>query len=797
MSVGNIIKASDIRVEDIIDSNNEFIIYDPTTKWDNKIINWKIIGKDQDGDNTITIQTEESIGNFYFYWDNFSQYFYSDAAGYEYSTWDKELYYYLNFWLNGEGEQYYFEALDINSGSPTLPGFLKNFSNNFKNNIIVIDKIYKHNDFKLFLPLSLELGFMHDTDYWPLSEDSTAKNHNHYSNTVLCPYYYYWDDDNVGKRRKKNNNWLLRNNASNWRGSTDMEDNADKDKENFYVNTNGDLATRWIPKELDKTTPGIGVSPICVISSNTQLKEVEENKYEIIAFGKNNSSSTFIDSGEEERMWVNEEELTEIGESIRKSMNTNKKYKLDEIPSLILNTKESEENNISPFEIEEKNFIDDKNFYGGVINIDNSIINAHLNYELLEKQVKRSERKGNFYIGKMEDFFIKNFDNETFFNNFLKNVYTKIGEKLKFNKIKIINAQFDSSTTVLALLLPNFTCKVEFIEDLCPAIIYNNKDNRFDIGMIAKESNNYICLGLMYYIYSSLYIHKNNKNGYYPDQTGDLSQVSATSNYGWTISGLNQNTESADNLGDFIKNCGLMIFCENMYDFFDGYKFSLCFGDIEPKDAIYFDYYYIITKGLDLGTGKEVPAILLHNNSSELLGIIGKYRSPNGYYDNYNTPSGITPCNGYRNNLRLWSSGNPITYYYKNSNDNFDDKDFTFEEESDFVKTEDVKKFNEKINIYFNNYKNNHYTFLADPIFLRQYICPNIYHISQLPCKYGDYDLLNPNELSRFEGNHWVTHYYRRNVLIPKFEYYISIGDEIYLMTSQKFLFKKRKEVKI
>lgn len=59
--MGNIIKASDLTVAQIQDG---IIIYDPDTKdYNNNVIKWLVIGKNQDGNNTITIQSLSVIGD--------------------------------------------------------------------------------------------------------------------------------------------------------------------------------------------------------------------------------------------------------------------------------------------------------------------------------------------------------------------------------------------------------------------------------------------------------------------------------------------------------------------------------------------------------------------------------------------------------------------------------------------------------------------------------------------------------------------------------------------------------------
>ncbi len=59
--MGNKIIASDLTVEQI---QNGIVIYDPDTKdYANNVIEWQILGKDQDGDNTITVQTTTLVGD--------------------------------------------------------------------------------------------------------------------------------------------------------------------------------------------------------------------------------------------------------------------------------------------------------------------------------------------------------------------------------------------------------------------------------------------------------------------------------------------------------------------------------------------------------------------------------------------------------------------------------------------------------------------------------------------------------------------------------------------------------------
>lgn len=166
------IKPRDITVEQI-QSENGIIIYDPTSLWNNEPLEWEVIGKNQDGNNTITLQTKRCLCGFAWDTKNTSGNTYRQKYG------SNQVDSLLHQWLNSDEENWYSVQHDNQEPSSSVidnydesgmssaddAGFMTHLSSQFKERLITVTKgvfPYSINDpysftGKLFCPSVIEI----------------------------------------------------------------------------------------------------------------------------------------------------------------------------------------------------------------------------------------------------------------------------------------------------------------------------------------------------------------------------------------------------------------------------------------------------------------------------------------------------------------------------------------------------------------------------------------------------------------------------------------------------------------
>ena len=233
--MGNIITASELTTSQI---QNGIIIYDPSTKdYANNTIEWQIIGKDQDGENTITVQTKTLVGD--------------GAEGYGTTVGDRRYDPSRNI-LNSELQIW----LDTT--------FYNRLGSDFRSKIIPVTKSiapYRGSDIasqecKLFNLSVAEVGGGTPSYYSPESGAFT--------------YQYYQGINSTGSSTKRvhnggsNSYWWLR--SPDTYGSNNV----------WFVYSDGSLSNGNVNHTY------YGPAPACVLPSSIKLEEDGNGKYEII-----------------------------------------------------------------------------------------------------------------------------------------------------------------------------------------------------------------------------------------------------------------------------------------------------------------------------------------------------------------------------------------------------------------------------------------------------------------------------------------------------------------------------------
>lgn len=143
--MGNVIQASDITVAQI-QGTDGVIIYDENSTWDGNPIEWEVIGKDQDGQGTITVQTKRSLASFA--WDSKN----TDGITERQQAGANRVDSLLHQWLNSNSENWYSSqhsnqapSEDTVSGyslmsSDARSGFMTRLSTDFKSNLVEVSK---------------------------------------------------------------------------------------------------------------------------------------------------------------------------------------------------------------------------------------------------------------------------------------------------------------------------------------------------------------------------------------------------------------------------------------------------------------------------------------------------------------------------------------------------------------------------------------------------------------------------------------------------------------------------------
>ena len=234
--MGNIIQASDLTVEQI---QNGIVIYDPDTKdYANNVIELQVIGKDQDGSNTITVQTKTLVGD--------------GASGKGTAIGDRRYDPTRNI-LNSELQNW----LDTT--------FYNHLGSDFRSKIIPVTKSitpYQDGDIdsqqcKLF---NLSIAEINGGSYSSYSPEQGA-----------FPYQYYEIYSSTKRVHSGGSysNWWLRSPYINDDDQTDYQNHV------WYVASDGGIGHRSVNRT------DTGTAPACVLSSDIYLEEDNNGKYKI------------------------------------------------------------------------------------------------------------------------------------------------------------------------------------------------------------------------------------------------------------------------------------------------------------------------------------------------------------------------------------------------------------------------------------------------------------------------------------------------------------------------------------
>jgi len=269
--MGNIIQASDITVEQI-QSTNGVIIYDENSTWGGNPIEWEVIGKDQDGQGTITIQTKKALTGFA--WDTIN----TEGNNLRLQFGANRIDSLLHQWLNSDDINWYspqhsnqepsadtvYQYTFYGMSDADDVGFMRRLSSYFKSILVNTTKKVTPNisgdpsSFvgKLFLLSVAEVGIPSLSRYEP--EEGAFS------------YQRYIDSTNDSRKKIDTNGterqWRLRSPYNDEYGTN-----------NHNVHTDGVIYNRFAYSAESY------VAPACAITSSVYLEEDENGKYKLLA----------------------------------------------------------------------------------------------------------------------------------------------------------------------------------------------------------------------------------------------------------------------------------------------------------------------------------------------------------------------------------------------------------------------------------------------------------------------------------------------------------------------------------